>query len=238
MLHKSDTVDGILVMNTTEQTIGQYLTAIESAQNEEVKRQRFIALLQSLFGAMKEAKPIIEEFISGAEKKVTRINKPGKKSDYGRADTQYRSIIIEFEKDLEKTGEHAKGQLVEYFTGNWNSGNKYDFSLIASDCKVWKLYTAQVNMPDKGKSLAVEDVELIERETFVLTTDNLMDFFYFLDARLFNSEKIKPSLKAIREHFSSKSQAYYSVTSCLKNTFHRRRSDPNVKVAYEQWSRF
>ena len=51
-------------MNTTEQTIGQYLTAIESAQNEEVKRQRFIALLQSLFGAMKEAKPIIEEFIS------------------------------------------------------------------------------------------------------------------------------------------------------------------------------
>ena len=93
-------------------------------------------------------------------------------------------------------------------------------------------------MPDKGKSLAVEDVELIEHETFVLTTDNLMDFFYFLDARLFNSEKIKPSLKAIREHFSSKSQAYYSVTSCLKNTFHRRRSDPNVKVAYEQWSRF
>ena len=115
-------------MNKTEQIIGEYLTSIENAQNEEVKRQRFIALLQSLFGTMREAKTIVEEFISGAEKKVTRINKPGKKSNYGRADTQYRSIIIEFEMDLEKTGEHAKEQLKEYLTGNWNNGNNFNFS--------------------------------------------------------------------------------------------------------------
>jgi hypothetical protein len=76
--------------------VSDYLKAIKAAGNEEVKRQRFVALLQSLFGGMEGAKPIIEEFVGGAETVVSKIERAGKKSDKGRADTQYRSVIIEF----------------------------------------------------------------------------------------------------------------------------------------------
>lgn len=103
-----------------ENQVSEYLKAIKAAGNEEVKRQRFVALLQALFGSMEGAKPIIEEFVGGAETVVSKIERAGKKSDKGRADTQYRSVIIEFENDLSKTGEHAKDQLADYVSGNWN----------------------------------------------------------------------------------------------------------------------
>lgn len=108
-----------------ESQVSDYHKAIKAAGNEEVKRQRFVALLQALFGGMEGAKQVIEEFVGGAETVVSKIERLGKKSDKGRADTQYRSVIIEFENDLTKTGEHAKDQLADYVSGNWNSGSQY-----------------------------------------------------------------------------------------------------------------
>lgn len=77
----------------------------------------------------------------GAEKSVFNIPKDGRNKT-GRADTQYRQVIIEFENDIQaKTKrEHAEFQLKEYFAGNFNSGDAYDFYLIATDCVRWVVY--------------------------------------------------------------------------------------------------
>jgi len=40
------------VQATIESQVNDYLKAIKAAGNEEVKKQRFVALLQSLFGSM------------------------------------------------------------------------------------------------------------------------------------------------------------------------------------------
>ncbi len=88
-----------------EDLISAYISDISSAQNEEVKRQIFVILLGKLFGEMDDAKQIVKEFVFGAEHRISNINRVNKKSDFGRADTQYRSVIVEFEQNLKRTGE-------------------------------------------------------------------------------------------------------------------------------------
>lgn len=218
--------------------IRNYLRAIERANNEEVKRQRFVTLLSNLFGGMDGAKKVIDDFIDGAEQPITKIKKIGKKSERGRADTQYNSVIIEFENSLEKTGLHAIDQLAEYVSGNWNSGESYNFTLIATDCITWKIYSPNIESLDFSKEIFADDIELIERETFVLTNRNLSEFYYFLDSILFSAEKKAPSLKAIKEHFGEGSSVFLTASSALEYFFQREKQSPTVKVAYEQWKRF
>lgn len=218
--------------------IKKYLKGVGLAQNEEVKRQRLVVLLSTLFHGMDEAQKVIADFIDGAEKPITKIKKVGKKSDRGRADTQYGSIIIEFENNLEKTGVHAVEQLAEYLSGNWNSGESYNFTLIATDCITWKIYSPDINTLDFSKEIVADDIDLKERETFVLTNRNSLEFYYFLDSILFNTEKKKPSLKAIKEHFGEGSNVFLSASSTLEHVFQKEKISPTVKVAYEQWKRF
>lgn len=223
---------------TIENQIKDYLKAIKAAGNEEVKRQRFVALLQSLFGGMDGAKPIIEEFVGGAETVVSKIERAGKKSDKGRADTQYRSVIIEFENDLAKTGEHAKDQLADYVSGNWNSGSQYLFTLISSDCITWKTYTPDVDEVPSGKAISASSVVLKEKDSFTVTETNGLDFYYFLDALLFQTEKKRPSLEAIKRDFGDGSNAFITATDQLTIYFEGAKASGEVTVAYEQWKRF
>ena len=225
---------------TNKQTtkIKAYFQQVKKAQNEQVKRECLLVLLMDLFGEMPEAKIIIDELTSGAEKPLNKIVKSGKKSDFGRVDTQYRSMIIEWEKDLSRTGEHAKGQLTEYLSGNWNSGENYNFTLIASDCITWKIYIPDVSAIDFSKDITADEIKLVERDTFILSEKTFADFYYFLDATIFNIEKKRPSLKAIKEHFSNGSNTFLSVTASLERLFQKKKNDPAVKVAFEQWSRF
>ncbi len=187
---------------------------------------------------MESAKPIIEEFVGGAETVVSKIKRKGKKSDKGRADTQYRSVIIEFENDLSKTGEHAKDQLSDYVSGNWNSGSQYQFTLISSDCITWKTFIPDIDEVPSGQSISASDVVLKEKDSFTVTETNGLDFFYFLDALLFQTEKKRPTLEAIKRDFGDGSNAFITATDQLTTYFESAKSSGEVTVAYEQWKRF
>lgn len=221
-----------------EAKVSEYLKAIKAAGNEEVKRQRFVALLQALFGDMPSAKTIIEEFVGGAETAITNIKRAGKKSDRGRADTQYRSVIIEFENDLSKTGDHAIDQLADYLTGNWNSGSAYQFNLITSDCIEWRTYVPDIDQVPDGKAVSASSVVLKEKDAFILTESNGLDFYYFLDALLFQQNKKKPTLEAIKRDFGDGSNAFITATDQLTSYFEDAKASGEVTVAYEQWKRF
>lgn len=221
-----------------EDQVRTYLKAIKAAGNEEVKRQRFVALLQSLFGDMQKAKKVIEEFVGGAEKLVSKIDRAGKKSDRGRADTQYRSIIIEFENDLSKTGEHAKEQLCDYVSGNWNSGSQYGFKLISSDCITWKVYSPDIDKIPDGQSISASRVVLKEIESFTVTDKNGVDFYFFLDSLLFQTQKKVPTIETIKRDFGEGSNAFITAIDQLSIYFSEVKKSSEVAVAYEQWQRF
>lgn len=221
-----------------EKQVSEYVKAVKQAGNEEVKRQRFVVLLQALFGAMEGAKPTIEAFVGGAETVVSNIKRAGKKSEKGRADTQYRSVIIEFENDLSKTGEHAKDQLADYVTGNWNTGSQYLFTLIATDCLTWKTYSPDIDEVPVGQAISASSVVLKEKDSFTATDSNALDFYYFLDSLLFQIEKKRPTLEAIKRDFGDGSNAFITATDQLTTYFESAKHSGEVTVAYEQWKRF
>ena len=126
----------------------QYLGYLKNANTEEAKKQLFYNLLNEWFKKDEEAKKIISQMALGAEKTILNIPKKDKSGESsnrsGRADTQYRQVIIEFENDIQAKAkrEHAEYQLKEYFVGNFNSGDAYDFYLIATDCVRWAVLLA------------------------------------------------------------------------------------------------
>jgi hypothetical protein len=218
--------------------IKKYIADIKVANNEEAKKQRLLSLLNRLFGANAGAREIIDKFTIGAEKIVLNIHRQGKVSNHGRADTQYQRVIIEFEKDLKKTGEHAKDQLAEYLSGNWNSGDNYNFTLISTDCSEWRVYAPTLETISSSKKLAAEDVVLIEKETIVLSENKAEEFYFFLDAYLFKSEKQKATLHNIQQDFGQTSNTFITCFHELNEYFQKVKDSGEVKVAFDQWKRF
>jgi hypothetical protein len=218
--------------------IKKYIVDVKAANNEEAKKQRLVSLLNRLFSGNAAASEIIDKFTIGAEKVVFNVHRQGKASNYGRADTQYQRVIIEFEKDLKKTGAHAKEQLAEYISGNWNSGDSYNFTLITTDCSEWRIYAPDIESFSGTEKLTAEKVVLIEKDGLILTESKAEEFYYFLDAHLFKSEKQKATLHNIQQDFGQTSNTFITCFHELNSYFQTVKETGEVKVAFDQWKRF
>ncbi len=100
------------------------LRDLRRANTESAKKERLIQYVTATFANDDAAQQLISDITLGAERTISNIPR-GKAIGRGRADTQTETVIIEWEKDLSKTGEHAKDQLEEYLVGNWRSGQTY-----------------------------------------------------------------------------------------------------------------
>ncbi len=74
------------------------------------------------------AQKLISVIALGAERIIANIPR-GERLGRGRADSQSETVIIEWEKDLSRTGDHAREQLEEYLEGNWRSGQEYQYDV-------------------------------------------------------------------------------------------------------------
>src|SRR5690625_2998465 len=92
--------------------VQEFLGQIGLSNLESTQKERFITLLKDLFSNNKEARQAINEFTLGAERTIFKIPLKDRLKT-GHADTQYRKIIIEFEADLNKTGDDAKNSLMD-----------------------------------------------------------------------------------------------------------------------------
>jgi hypothetical protein len=217
--------------------IQTYLHNVKQANNESAKKELLKTLLVRLFDEDEEAQGVINAMSLGAERVVMRIPLP-ERIKTGRADTQYGNVIIEFEKDLAKTGDHAEEQLREYLAGNWNVGNDYAFTLIATDCIEWRILAPSYeDLVDTGV-FQPDQVELTEVETFTLTEDNARDFYFFLDRFLFRTEPQRPTLKRIKQDFGETSPTYLTCIGRLAEHYADFEDDSEIQVAFEQWQRF
>ncbi|HLO89684.1 MAG TPA: N-6 DNA methylase [Lentimicrobium sp.] len=219
--------------------IKKYRTNVLSANKEATKKELFKDLLNDLYHGIPEIKDIIKKISLGAEAAV--INIPRKdKVHIGSADTLYNKIIIEFENDLKKTGKHAKEQLAGYLLGKLNSGEDYNYTLIATDCISWKIYSLDISQLDSLQVLTEDEVILNEviSASIVLKENNTEDFFYWIDRFLFREEKQRATLKKIEESFGQYSSVFIESLRELSRVFDMNNSDPGINVSYEQWGKF
>ncbi|PKL82443.1 MAG: restriction endonuclease [Ignavibacteriae bacterium HGW-Ignavibacteriae-3] len=219
--------------------IGNYLHIVKSANKETPKKEALKDLLNRLYYGDQEIQSIIDQITLGAEKSILEIPRKDKLHK-GSADTLYNKIIIEFENDLKVTLKHAKEQLAGYLLGQFNSGEGYNFTLIASDCITWKVYAPDVSCLDKLDSLTEDKLILneVKSATFTLTERNGEEFYFWLDRFLFKEEKLKATLSRIEEAFGYQSNVFIESFRQLTNHFNSVKKFGEVQVSYEQWSKF
>lgn len=221
--------------HSVQEEVADYLGGLRQANSEEAKKLRFQNLLNRLFQDSQAAKDVVNKLAQGGEKTIFNIPRPGVLKT-GYADIAYSNVIIEWEKDLAKTGRHAEDQLAEYLAGSWHSGERYDYVLIATDGRVWRTYAPNLEVllgqetPNRTSLRKIEDFEVKK--------DNQDKFFYFLDRVLFRSTKQRATLEAIQLDFGDTSRAFINTVQAMQRVMPTPDVVSPVQVAFEQWQRF
>jgi SAM-dependent methyltransferase len=213
------------------------LSDLRRANTEAAKKERFLQYLAVIFAGDNRAQQLISAISLGAEKIIANIPR-GPTSGRGRADTQTDTIIVEWEKDLTKTGDHARDQLKEYLEGNWRSGQAYRFVLVATDGIRWRVYAPDWSNIQFGKLTFGSNFELREVRTFELSRERLDDFPFFLDEVLFASQLKIATLENIQTDFGDTSTAFINSIVTLRACSADLETQSELKVALEQWRRF
>ncbi len=219
--------------------IQSYYSIVISANKELPKKEAFKDLLNRLYSGNKEIEKIIDKISLGAETSILAIPRKDK-LHRGSADTLYNKIIIEFENDLKPSLKHAKEQLAGYLLGQFNSGEGYNFTLIASDCINWKIFAPDISCLENIAELNEESLILneVKSASFTLTETNAEDFYYWIDRFLFKEEKQKATLKKIEEAFGQHSHVFIECFREMSIHFPTAKKYGEVQVSFEQWSKF
>jgi type I restriction-modification system DNA methylase subunit len=225
--------------NEKAKLILNYFHRVKSANKELPKKEAFKDLLNRLYHGDKEIERVIDKISLGSETTILDIPRKDKMHK-GSADTLYNKIIIEFENDLKITLNHAKEQLAGYLLGQFNAGEGYNFTLIASDCITWKVYAPDISCLEKINELNEDELILneIKSASFTLTEKNTEDFYYWIDRFLFKEEKQRATLKRIEEAFGYQSIVFIECFREMNNHFKAAKKYGEVQVSFEQWSKF
>lgn len=217
----------------------EYFRKVKAANKELTKKEAFKDLLNRLYAGEPAIEKIIDAISAGAEHTILNIPRKDK-MHRGSADTLYNKIIIEFENDLKVSYKHAKEQLAGYMLGQFNSGEGYNFTLIASDFITWKKVSPDVDQLDKLNKLKEHELKLVEDEeaSFTLTEKNAEDFYYWLDRFLFKEEKQRATLKRIEQAFGYRSAIFIEGFRQISSVFQEAKKYGEVQVSYEQWRKF
>ncbi|KEO55622.1 N-6 DNA methylase [Thalassospira permensis] len=210
---------------------------LKSANTESAKKERFLQYLTIAFSDDNGAQQLVSALALGAERVVANIPR-GERKSYGRADTQTETIIIEWEKDLAKTGEHAKHQLEEYLEGNWRSGQNYRFILIATDGIRWVRYAPDWSRLENKQFSLGSSFRLRETKRFELNASSFDEFPFFLDELLFSSHPKNATLENIQYDFGDTSRAFINSIVNLQLCMSDITEQSELQVAFEQWRRF
>ncbi len=227
------------MMDTKSTLIKEYFHKVKQANKERPKKEAFKDLLNRLYNDDKNILNLIDKISFGSEQTVLNIPRKDK-VHRGSADTLYNKIIIEFENDLKATLKHAKEQLAGYLLGKFNSGEGYNFTLIASDCITWRVFAPVVECLDKLNELKEDELVLeeVKSASFVLNEQNAEDFYYWIDRFLFKEEKQRATLKRIEEAFGYQSNVFIESYQVLNRWFKEAKKYGEVQVSYEQWNKF
>jgi type I restriction-modification system DNA methylase subunit len=215
----------------------QYFQNVRDAQSEAAKKSLFESYLQQAFANDAEALNLINKMLTGTEKTIFNIP-VGDRNKTGSADVQYDNTIIEYEFSLNKTLEHAKDQLKEYFAGHYHSEETINFNLIVSDGIQWRIYAPFYENLNSLDTVKPSNLELKEVDAFTLQEDNLEEFFYFIDRYLLRTQPQAPTLENIKRDFGEASGILQKSLHILRTHYDQVYEQEEVKTAYEEWRKF
>ena len=209
-----------------------YLDALRRATNETQKRETFLTLAASGFSDTELA----THLALGAEHQV-RFEKAGLVRR-GAVDAFFGNLIIEFEKDLAKTGTHAREQLRDYVAGAWTEDGHRDrpYLAVSTDGNAWEVFT--VSPLDPEGSNASENVRLREvlSASFHSESDApaLRDF---LNRVFFRESLIRPTAGNFARDFGLDSPAYLASEADLLQKLRELEGDSQLTVLRREWAR-
>lgn len=224
-----------MVQHKVQEEVADYLIGLRQANSEEAKKLRFQNLLTRLFQDSQDAKDVVNQLAQGGEKTIFNIPRVGRPKT-GYADIAYSNVIIEWEKDLAKTGKHAEDQLAEYLAGSWHSGERYNYVLIATDGRFWRTYVPILEELLGQETPNRHALRLVEN--FEVKKDNEDKFFFFLDRLLFRSIRQRATLEAIQLDFGDTSRIFINAIQAMQRVMPEQNTSSAVHVAFEQWKRF
>jgi hypothetical protein len=224
-------------METAEDKIGKitrYVTElVDSGLTETPRKERFLQLLQELYP---ENRRVISRLIRSSETSVEL--KGSTEHMRGSMDSFFGDLIIEFERKLPEKKSESEKQLKEYCSGVWNSERKpRNYICIATDGIYWQTYHPR---SEKTADFTPQDIELIPKEQFELKADkdSGRSFYYWLSRVFFREGRLKPTVNDFTRDFGARGYLYEYVIERIKRTFAGIKDDPEVALAFKEWSHY
>lgn len=204
---------------STRAALSLYVREIAGLRNETAKRERFVALLQELFGPS-----AVRLHVSGAER-IVRIA-PGRKR---RIDSYHGNAVIEFENSLDRSLRTAERQLQEYCAGVFREEGARALLAIATDGIGWRSYIPRVEDGDRTE-ITPDRIRLEPVDSITLTDATARVFWLWLTSWLFREQVTVPSADRFQIDFGVHSPIYAEAMSALRGAWNASHGNPHVSL--------
>ena len=218
-----------------DRIVPAYIESLKTLNSESAKSHRFTALLNDLFGIQPD---FIEDYVAGVERYVKVRQKD--RILRGRVDNLFGNLVIEFERDLTKTGKEAENQLKRYIACLWSQeppGERASYLGIASDGLNFAIYSPTV---EDGSKTAIEpeEVRLELLEEVDLNRLKPQEVYFWLDRYFLRKEVLSPRTENIVKDFGIKTHAFMNVSSTLLALWESLKGRSEFDVVYENWEKY
>ena len=220
-----------------ENVLKSYIDDINKTHTEASKTFYFLEFIRKIFSSAEIDRthvlfPILEKFLKKEEKERTLTIK-------GRADALLGNIIIEFKTDLEEDKlSTAIEELTRYISIIWsNEKNRVKYLLMASDGIEIIVYRPRL-IEESIINIEQKDIELDLIDNIKLDEVDHNFAFLWLDRYILYKTLLTPSTENFLEVFGKDSPVYKQIIGLLKDKWQSIENDDNIKVLYDEWSRY
>jgi len=212
-----------------------YVDEVSGLGSESAKSQRFLILLKDIFGDV-NAK-FVEDYLRGVEKYVKSKSKDVVLK--GRVDNLYGNLVIEFEKDLNKTLPEAQEQLKKYVACLWSEEEerKVNYLCMAADGINFQVFSPSTEKP-LTEPLLPEDILLEKVDQLKLPTPDPHQPYFWLDRYFFRERILSPRTEEFEQDFGMRSPAFLLSFRLLKDALEQVENRSDFQVIYENWERY
>jgi hypothetical protein len=203
--------------------------------NESGRAIKFFALLKDLFDIDAE---FVEKYAQGLEKYIRVKQKDGIRR--GRIDELFGNLVIEFEKNLQKTQSDAEEQLRRYIAYLWSQeepGQRNPYICLAGDGRNFIAYSPIIQDTSQ-KEIQPDEVRLEPIEQVDVCALDAQDIYLWLDRYFLRKEVLTPTTEEIVKDFGAKSHAFQTVSQTLLSAWRSHKAESEFAVVYDSWEKY
>jgi len=216
-------------------SVQNYVEEVSRLGSESARTQRFLIFLKDIFGDVNTR--FVEDYLSGVEKYVKSKGKDIVLK--GKVDNLYGNLVIEFERDLNKTLPEAKDQLKRYVACLWSEEEerKVNYLCLAADGINFQVFSPRTEKT-LTEFLLPEDILLEKIDELKLPAPEPYQAYLWLDRYLFRERVLPPRTEEFERDFGMQSPAFLFSFRLLKEALKQVENRSDFQVIYENWERY